>query len=122
VHLSREIVCLCAGLAQEARKMIHYTCDMCGKPLLVEEEVRYVVKIEVYAGYDPMEITEEDLEEDHTEEMRELVKEMEDMTTEEVEEGVYKKFRFDLCPSCKEIYLRDPLLQKQGRRISFGEN
>lgn len=105
--------------------MIHYTCDMCGKPLLVEEEVRYEVKIEVYAAYDPMEITEEELAEDHLEEMRELVEEMEDMTTEEVEEGVYKKLRFDLCPSCKAIYLRDPLFQRQerqGRRINFGEN
>lgn len=102
--------------------MIHYTCDMCGKPLLVEEQVRYVVKIEVFAAYDTMEITEEDLEEDHVEEMQELVEEMEDMTTEEVEEGVYRTLRFDLCPTCKAIYLGDPLPQKQGRRISFGEN
>ena len=102
--------------------MIHYTCDMCGKPLLVEDQVRYVVKIEVYAAYDTMDITEEDLEEDHIEEMRELVEDMEDMTTEEVEEGVYKTLRFDLCPRCKAIYLSDPLSQKQGRRIGFGEN
>ena len=69
--------------------------------------------------------TEEELAEDHLEEMRELVEEMEYMTTEEVEEGVYKKLRFDLCPSCKAIYLRDPLFQRQerqGRRINFGEN
>jgi len=102
--------------------MIHYTCDMCGKPLLVEEQVRYVVKIEVYAAYDTMDITDEDLEEDHIEEMRELVEDMEDMTTEEVEEGVYKTLRFDLCPGCKAIYLCDPLSQTQGRRISFGDN
>ena len=30
--------------------MVHYTCDMCGKPLLPDEDIRYVVKIEVHTA------------------------------------------------------------------------
>ena len=102
--------------------MVHYTCDMCGKALLVDEPVRYVVKVQVYAACDQMEIAEEDLERDHFDEMQQVLDEMEDMTAEEVEEGVYKSLRFDLCPTCQSIYLDNPLLHKQGRRINFGEN
>ncbi len=28
--------------------MIHYSCDMCGQLIQTEDELRYVVKIEVY--------------------------------------------------------------------------
>ena len=34
-----------------------FTCDMCGKVLLAEEDSRYIVKVQVYAAYDPMELT-----------------------------------------------------------------
>ena len=56
--------------------MIHFTCDLCGKTLLADEDTRYVVKIEVYAAYDPMEITGDDLREDRSDEMQGLLEEM----------------------------------------------
>ena len=102
--------------------MVHYTCDMCGKPLLVDEDTRYVVKIEVFAAYDVMELSEDDLEHDHLEEISDLVEEMEGMDPEELEEGVYKAFRYDLCPSCQKLYLRDPLSRKANPRIGLSEN
>ena len=46
--------------------MIHYTCDLCGKELFVEDDVRYVVKIEVYPVCDAIPEEEEDLEEDQS--------------------------------------------------------
>jgi len=101
--------------------MEHFYCDMCGKPLLLDEDVRFEVKIEVYAAYDPMEITEEDLKEDLEEEIHEIIEEMEDMDEEELEEGVYKSFKFDLCATCHRIYLNDPLgISSRGR--AFEEN
>ena len=36
-------------------------CDLCGKTLLPDEDVRYIVRIEVFAAADPLELTEEDL-------------------------------------------------------------
>jgi hypothetical protein len=102
--------------------MIHFTCDLCGKPLLADEQTRYVVKIEVYAAYDPMEIGDDDLEDDHDEEMQELLHEMESMEAEELEDQVYKTMRFDLCQHCHEAYLKDPLLKSARLRARFEHN
>ena len=102
--------------------MINFNCDMCGKPLLVDEDVRYVVKLEVFAAYDPMELVEEDLEKDHLEEISDLIEKMEGMDDQEIEDQVYKSLRFDLCPSCQRKYIKDPLFKNARRRIRFGDN
>ncbi len=88
--------------------MITYTCDGCGK-VLHRHALRYTVKIEVKAAYDKMEITLLDLIRDHREEMRELVEKMKDRDPAELEEGVYKHIRLDLCPACQRVYIREPL-------------
>ncbi|MDP6379881.1 MAG: hypothetical protein QF662_00935 [Phycisphaerae bacterium] len=96
--------------------MIHYTCDMCGKKLLMDEDTRYIVKIQVHAAYDPLEISDEDLEEDYEDEMRGLMDSLSEMEAEELEDQVHKSFRFDLCPQCWEAYLKDPLCRKDSAR------
>ncbi len=102
--------------------MIHFTCDMCGKTLLAEEDTRYIVRIQVYAAYDPMELTRHDLAEDRTDEIHHLLAKMEDMDAEALEDQVYKTFRFDLCPSCHARYIQDPLLTAGRLRSRFGQN
>ena len=102
--------------------MIHYTCDMCGKGLLVDEDVRYILKIEVYAAYDPMELTEEDLEVDHLAEIESIYSQTEGMSEEELTDEVYKSFRFDLCLSCQKKYLQDPLFRSVFRRLDISPN
>ena len=102
--------------------MIHFTCDMCGKPLLTDEDVRYVVKVEVYAAYDPMEVTEDDLDENHLGAMSEIIEQMEGMDPDELEDQVYKSFRFDLCPACHQRYLEDPLFRHRRLRLGFHDN
>lgn len=89
--------------------MIKLACDLCGKTLLLDEDVRYVVGIEVFAAYDPMELTEEDLKKDYRAEMRRLVKAMEHMDPEKVQDGVYRHFEFHLCPACQKKYIKDPM-------------
>ena len=49
------------------------SCDRCDKGLLIDEDVRYEAFIVVKAAYDPMEITDEDLNRDHESEMRRLL-------------------------------------------------
>ena len=100
--------------------MVHYTCDMCGKTLLSDEDVRYVVKIEVYAAYDPMELTDEDLLEDHASEIEAICHEIAELDQGELEDSVYKEMEFDLCPGCQKRYIRDPLF-KSRQRIRFKE-
>ena len=104
--------------------MIHYNCDMCGNSLVPEEDDRYVVKIEIYAACDSMEVDDDDLiddfEEDDEEEEEE---EEEDNINHEEMDGVeYKTFRYDLCSKCHSRYMQDPLSINSIRRARFSEN
>ena len=102
--------------------MLHYSCDLCGKKLLMDEDVRYTAKLELHAAYDPLEITDEDLEEDQMEAISELIEQMEEVDTKDLEDQVYKSFRFDLCPTCHKKILKDPLGRDVQRRIDFSKN
>lgn len=88
--------------------MVHYTCDMCGAKI-ERSSLRYIVKTEVFAGYDTLIITKEDLERDHSKEIEELIRKMGEMDPKKLADDVYVSFKFDLCKKCKEIYTRDPL-------------
>jgi hypothetical protein len=103
--------------------MLHFTCDLCGKELLPQDDHRYVVKIEVFAAHDPREITEADLDEDHMEAVSQLLHEMEDNIADpEVEAPSHKQFRYDLCPECQKKFLRDPLGKESEQKFDFSEN
>ena len=102
--------------------MVHFTCDLCGKDLTASGDSRYVVKIEAFAGFDPNEITEEDLDEDHMEAVSQLLQSDETPSADELAQPVHKGFRFDLCPSCHERYLRDPLGKEFNRSFDFSNN
>ncbi|OHB96172.1 MAG: hypothetical protein A3I59_04740 [Planctomycetes bacterium RIFCSPLOWO2_02_FULL_50_16] len=92
--------------------MIHYSCDMCGSIIKTEEELRYVVKIEIYPADDDEEENEElgsigddiagfDLEDEKGE--------------DSADDMEYKTLRFDLCSECHKRYVRDPLFVKSHR-------
>lgn len=85
------------------------TCDACGVALLVDSDVRYEVKIEVKAAYDPMELMPEDLAKDHAAEIARILERMKDVTEQEAMDQVYRVFKFDLCPPCQKRYLKKPL-------------
>jgi hypothetical protein len=98
--------------------MRHFSCDLCGKDLLAATDNRYVVKLEVYAAHDPVELTEEDLDADHLEEIGQLL----------TEEGsdcepapAYKRIEYDLCPACHKRFLADPL-GREAQKFDFSQN
>ena len=84
-------------------------CDGCGEPLLVDGNVRYVTKIEVFAAYDPLEITEEDLAQANEKSWREIMAELKNKSAAELESDVYLQMRYDLCLACRKAYVQDPL-------------
>ena len=106
--------------------MIRYSCDMCGRSLLPEEDDRYVVKIEVYAACDSIDADGEeeefinDFEEDDDDDDGD--DEMDSLDPDEIESIEYKTFRYDLCCKCHSKYLQDPLSIKSIRRGRFSEN
>lgn len=92
--------------------MLHFICDMCGKGLLVESDVRYEVTIEVKSAYDIMEINKADLKKRNLKkEMKELVDKLKDKDPQEIEDEVYKVFKFDLCRECQKKFIKNPLVK-----------
>src|SRR4051812_28532979 len=102
--------------------MVHFTCDLCGKDLTAAGDPRYVVKIAAYAGFDPNEITEDDIDDDHLEAVSKLLRRDEHLSAEELDSQHCKGFRFDLCPSCHVKFLKDPLGKELIRSLDFSEN
>ena len=84
-------------------------CDGCGEGLLLQESVRYVVKLEGYAAYDPLELTRQDVERDLTCEFRGVLEELENLEADAAQDQVHRSFQFDLCGSCWRRYVKDPL-------------
>lgn len=99
--------------------MIHYSCDLCKRPLDSEDDLRYVVKLEVYAAFDPLEI---DDDRDHLLEIHEILERLDDATSEEIGDEVYQQLRFDLCPECRKRFLKNPLGRKAAEQFDFSKN
>jgi hypothetical protein len=111
-----------AGLASGNREsgvvMLHFSCDLCGKSLVPGANSRYVVKMEVFAAFDPTELTENDLDADHLEEISELIA---DENGEATPSPALKNLRYDLCQSCHQKFLADPL-GREAQKFDFSEN
>jgi hypothetical protein len=82
---------------------------LCGQELLKDSEVRYEVRIEVKAAYDPLNITDTDLAKDFRQEIAKVLQQLEGLSLAEAQDQVYRLFEFDLCPACQRAYIRNPL-------------
>jgi hypothetical protein len=101
--------------------MMRITCDLCGKELPDGAE-RHVVHIEIFAAHEPALLTEEDLDEDHMEAVSELLRDMEELAEVENPEPATRQIRYDLCPRCRQRFLRDPLGREAAQKFDFSEN
>ncbi len=105
--------------------MVHFTCDLCGKDLTHAGDPRYVVKISAYAGFDPNQITEDDLDDDHMEAIADLLRREESEggpASPDLDAPSFKGFRYDLCPECHSRFIKDPLSRDTMRMLNFSEN
>lgn len=84
-------------------------CDRCGKSLLVTEDVRYRMKIEIVAAYDPLEITRADLARDLDAEIRAAIEGLSERDAASLERDVHWRAEFDLCLSCQRAIVANPL-------------
>jgi hypothetical protein len=89
--------------------MNHLSCDLCGKDLQAEEEVRYEVHIEVKAAYDTLRLGAEDLNKDYRAEIARVLRQLEGFSTPEAQDQVFRAFDFDLCAACQRRYVENPL-------------
>ncbi len=102
--------------------MIHFSCDLCKRPLDAEEDIRYVVKMEVFAAFDPAITDEIDDDRDHLQEIQDILEHIEDAESDQIGDDVYQQMRFDLCPECRKKFVKSPLGREVVRVLGFSEN
>jgi hypothetical protein len=100
--------------------MIHFTCDRCKRVIDPEQELRYVVRMEIEAVMDPIHENEPQDDRDHLLEIDEILEraEMDDAAPEDL----YHKRRYDLCPQCYRKFSANPLAREKKTTLGFSHN
>ena len=110
--------------------MLHYSCDLCKRPIDAHADVRHVVKIEVFQAVEDVEeagccgAEARADEADHLEEMQDLLESIDDRDLDQDDpfgEGTHC-LRFDLCDACRQRFLKNPLGMKTGKKLDFSQN
>lgn len=70
---------------------------------------RFIVRIEAYAGAGPVELADEDLERDASDQIRRIIDDLNHADPDRIEDQTYRSLRFDLCAACHRSYLANPL-------------
>ncbi len=102
--------------------MLHYSCDLCKRPLDSANELRYVVKLEVYAAFDPLQVDDAEDDRDNLQELHEILERMDDAADEAIGDDVYQQLRYDLCPECRKKFVQNPLGRKPVEKHDFSRN
>ena len=92
-----------------------HICDRCGNT--IPPHAHYVVKIQVYADPTLPAVSADDLEEaDYEGRMAELMKQMEGMSAQELQDAVHWEREFKVCRPCQVKLIGDPL-NTAGERV-----
>jgi hypothetical protein len=102
--------------------MIHYTCDRCKRVIDSEQELRYVVRMEIEAAMDPVHEQEVADDRDHLLEIDEILQRAEADECDAIGDDVYQKRRFDLCPQCYRKFSANPLARERKTSLGFSHN
>ena len=97
--------------------MIRYSCDLCKRDIDPEDDLRYVVKMEVYAAFDPAANNEDEADRDHLQEIQDILERLDDAADDSIGDDIYQQLRFDLCPECRRRFIQNPL----GRQASIAQ-
>lgn len=100
--------------------MIHYTCDCC-KRVLDADELRYVVRLEIYAALDDSPLGADE-DNDHLQEVQDILQHAEEADDPRIGDDVYEQKRFDLCANCRKRLLRNPLGLEPTKQFDFSQN
>jgi hypothetical protein len=88
--------------------MPRFICDRCG--MTIPPHAHYIVKIEVYADPSLPAVSSDDLgETDYAQRTADLLREMERMLAQELEDAVHWTRDFKICRPCQFALLKNPL-------------
>lgn len=94
-------------------------CDLCERRLV--KHISYVVRIDVYADPSIPPLCTDQLDQaDFDATLDKLMDEMKDMSPDDLQDGVHRRFEFRLCPACHPRFLANPL--GKPRSVRAGEN
>lgn len=102
--------------------MIHYSCDRCKRVLDAQNDLRYVVRLEIQAVMDPIGDFEADDDRDHLMEIEEILERADDEDCDTIGDDIYQKRRFDMCPECYRKYVQNPLGREVKASLGFSQN
>ena len=81
---------------------------MCGRPVPTGDG--YVVRIDVFADPEMPAMTQAQIDSaDLNSALAEAMKEIDQMTVDDLQDGVHRRFEYRLCPACQRRYLANPL-------------
>ena len=100
--------------------MIHYSCDRCQRLIETEDEIRYVVRLEIEAKLGDNVFADDD--QDHLLEVHEILERQDDERDSTMDDEVYSRKRFDLCSNCYKEYLRNPMGREVSKLVNFSQN
>lgn len=101
--------------------MIHYCCDRCKRSLNNEDDLRYVVKMEVHAAMDV--VDDADVDRDHLLEVHEILERLEDAESDAIADDIYQRLRFDLCADCYRKFVMNPIgADPSAHALRFSQN
>ncbi len=102
--------------------MIQYCCDRCKRSLNPEEDLRYVVKMEVHAAMDA-DVDDADVDRDHLLEVHEILERLEDSESEAIADDIYQRLRYDLCADCYRKFVLNPIgAEVSAHSLRFSQN
>lgn len=83
-------------------------CSFCGAR--VELGTGFVVRVDVYADPEIPPMTAEQIASTNLDKtLAEVIEQARRMSADELQNGVYRRFEYRLCPPCHRRYLEDPL-------------
>jgi hypothetical protein len=95
-------------------------CDLCGRA--VPPHAFYIVRIDAFADPSMPPLSTEELEEmDFDQTFEDLIEQMKQMSADELQDQVHRRFEYKLCPPCHRQYLANPLGRPR-RNPKPGEN
>jgi hypothetical protein len=88
--------------------MIRYECDKCGARMRADDPKRFIVRMEVFAAADHMDL-QPHVAVEPREELDRVLRDLASADPDHVEDRTYRAFRFDLCDACRQKVLSCPL-------------
>ena len=94
-------------------------CNLCGRTIPMH--AYYIVKIEVFADPSMPPLTTEELKkQDFDQGFKDLMAELNEYTTDELQDLVHRRFEFRLCRACQLRFIANPL--GLPRAVKVGKN